>query len=101
MALSKTMVDDAGVTLRYHRIYRVDQITNVATRIEVKGYPSRSARESEAEDLAAGRHPRAYAKQTVYEVEWQDMTVDGAYAYLKTLEEYDGAADVLEEDEEG
>jgi len=105
MALSKKIVTDNGVTLAYHRVVSVNCITNQQNIIEVCGYISADAREKEKEAAAAmiagtATEPANIYTSTQYITCEYDpaMTIDKAYAYLKTLEDFAGANDVTEAD---
>mgnify|MGYP004493216513 CR=1 FL=1 len=95
MALSKKKVQPDGVATEYHRVVRVDVMTNVRDLVEVASYvsaESRAAAEASAEDGA-----QQYVATSFYELPYdQSTTVESAYAYLKTLPEFEGASDVPE-----
>lgn len=92
MALYKERELDNGVAVSYHRVVSVGCVTNVQNTVEVASYPSRAWRERE---LAGGD---SYVRTSWHVLPYrQGMSVDDAYAYLKGLPEYEGAADVIEE----
>ena len=92
MALFKEKELDNGVAVSYHRVVSVGCVTNVQNTVEVASYPSRAWRERE---IAGGW---SYVHTSWHVLPYrQGMSVDDAYGYLKTLPEYEGATDVLEE----
>lgn len=91
MALQKDVVQADGVTTRYHRILYVTITTNQQNSIAVVSYVDDCARENEKESVIT--HP--YQKAVTYETEYDPtMNVAGAYSYLKTLPEFEGATDI-------
>lgn len=125
MALSKRTTLPSGVQVNYHRVVRIDKIVNVQNVIEVASYTSRAKREEERawyEEEArrsslAGRdaltdEERAlldsehagmdvYVETGIYDTPYDPgMTPEAAYQWLKSNRpEFEGAADVLEEEE--
>lgn len=98
MALEKQITLSNGVPISYHRVVSVNIITNVANLIEVCGYTSQAKREEERAALAANAPMDVFLHTETYETPYdQAMTVESAYGYLKTLDAYEGAVDVLEE----
>jgi len=96
MALKKDIVQPNRVTLSYHRVARVDITTNVVNSIEVNSYINADARNDEKEYFASDDRGdmNVLVEAAFYEVPYdQTMTVDSAYAYLKTLDEFAGAED--------
>jgi hypothetical protein len=99
MALKLTQTDTQGVALTYHRINGIFNFTNVLTRIEVASYISQDTRETERANIESNYEEvtPVYLSTTYYETEYNDgITIEQAYEYLKTLEEYKEAEDVLE-----
>lgn len=94
MALSKKVGLGNGVVVNYHRVVSVNTITNVQNVIEVASYTSRSKREEEIEAIAKGEEMNVYIETCFFNAEYdQNMTIEGAYNYLKTLPEFEGAND--------
>lgn len=94
MAIVKEIELPDGVTVRYHRVVAVTSVTNVQTGIEVCSYTSRAKREAEAEAIATGQPFDCYLHTSAHVVAYdQSLDVDGAYAYLKGLDEFAGATD--------
>lgn len=105
MGLKKRISQPNGVSLNYHRVVSVTTVTNNQTVIEVAGYTSKAKRLEEkaaAEAVAMGEEASCdvYIATSYVEAPYQpEMGVIGAYGYLKTLPEFEGAADVLEIDQ--
>lgn len=94
MALSKKIGLGNGVVVNYHRVVSVNVVTNVQNIIEVASYTSRSKREEEIEATANGSEMNVYIHTRYFSADYnQNMTVEGAYNYLKTLSEFEGASD--------
>ena len=94
MALSKKIGLGNGVVVNYHRVVSVNTITNVQNIIEVASYTSRSKRQEEIEAVANGTEMNVYIHTQYLNAEYdQNMTVEGAYNYLKTLPGFEGATD--------
>ena len=100
MALHLKRTLPNGVSIEYHRVVRVDCITNVARVIEVASYTSAAKRAEEKAKTAAGEPMDVYMETRFYEAPPSDagMSCAEAYAYLKTLPEFDGATDEPESD---
>lgn len=89
MALEKDVELSNGVTVRYHRIVRVETVTNVQCTVEVASYPSGQARA-----MDDGEHD-VYLSTSLHVLPYDEaLSVPGAYEALKALPEYAGAADV-------
>lgn len=98
MALEKQITLPNGVPVSYHRVVSVNIITNLVNLIEVASYTSQAKRDEEKAALAAGAPMDVFIHTEIHEAAYdQAMTVEAAYGYLKALEAYEGAADVLEE----
>lgn len=92
-----------GVTVEYHRVVRVDEMTNVQTTVEVASYTSAGKRAEEKAALETGEPMDVYTSTKLYVAPWSEsgMSTADAYAWLKELDEYEGASDVLEDGQEG
>lgn len=91
MALYKEIRQDDGVTTKYHRILFIQQTTNRQNSIAVLSYVDNESRENEKENVMA----QPYQKSVTYETKYDPaMTIETAYAFLKTLPLFEGAADV-------
>lgn len=97
MALIKEIILDSGITVNYHRVVSVNNITNHASIIEVASYTSKEKRLEEKEKLV-NNEPMNIFIHTEYEnAEYtKTLNVDTAYEYLKTLEKYKGATDDMD-----
>lgn len=94
MALSKEIVLDNGITVNYHRIVSVNNITNHASIIEVASYTSAAKRQEEQTALATNQSMDVFISTEYLNKEYtQTLDVDAAYAYLKTLDKFSGAED--------
>lgn len=92
MALLKTIKQPDGVTTTYHRILFVDSMINSHVSVVVLSYIDEEGRNNDSPDS------RAYKVSTTYELDYvKNMTVEKAYRYLKTLPEFEGATDVLDD----
>lgn len=91
MALYKEIKQSDGVPTNYHRILFVQITTNGQNSIAVLSYVDNLSRADEqAND---GFTP--YRKAVTYETDYDPtMTIEKAYDYLKTLPEFEGAADI-------
>lgn len=89
MALFKSVTQEDGVITNYHRILLIDSVINSHISIAVLSYISQESRQSE---LA---NSRPYKKSATYETDYvENMTIESAYNYLKTLPEFEGAEDI-------
>lgn len=107
MGLKKNVTLPNGVQLRYFRIATMTQHVNEATILEVQGYTSQAKRREEKAAIAANQEAGeaiveydAYIETSFFNLPYDpSMNIVGAYGYLKTLPEFEGAADVLEIDQ--
>lgn len=91
MALYKPIEMDNGIVLSYHRIASLNIITNVYNIIEVQSYLSNEKRMNEKEDIDA---ENVYLNAEYICVDYdQDMSINGAYEKLKTMDKFSGATD--------
>lgn len=95
MALKKPIVQPDGVTTEYHRILFVQTTVNSHTSIAVLSYLNEQSRQTEKESMQP--YKAAVTYETAYD---ENMTIESAYEYLKTLEEFKDAEDVYESVEE-
>lgn len=92
MALLKTIKQPDGVTTTYHRVLFVDSMINSHVSIAVLSYIDEEGRNNDSPES------RAYKVSTSYEIEYEkNMTVEKAYQYLKSLPEFEGATDILDD----
>lgn len=95
MALQKEIILDNGITVNYHRVVSVNNITNHATIIEVGSYTSAEKREEEKEKLANKEPMNIFINTEYLNIDYdKDMNVNNAYEYLKTLAKYSEAQDI-------
>lgn len=91
MALNKAIIQEDGVTCSYHRVQFCQITTNQQNSIVVLSYVDAAARENEKN----GTIQEPYRKSITYETTYDNtMNIDNAYAYLKTLPEFEGATDI-------
>lgn len=90
MALYKEIRQEDGVRTNYHRILFIQKTVNKQNSIAVLSYTDEEARQFEQ-----NVEYQPYRQSVTYEVDYDDaMTVEDAYAYLKTLEVFFGAEDI-------
>ena len=90
MALYKEIRQDDGVVTRYHRILFLQHTVNRQNSIAVLSYVDDTAREDEKSAILA----QPYVKSVTYETDYdEEMTIETAYEYLKTLPKFEGATD--------
>lgn len=108
MGLHKSIRLDGGVPCKYHRVASVDIVTNELNAIHVISYLDESYRTKEQEAITASLesgeaiHHDIFTAGRYYAAPYdQNMTVEGAYVWLKgNVSEFKNATDVLEEDDE-
>lgn len=89
MALLKPVRQDDGVMTNYHRILYIDSMINSHNSIAVVSYIDKESRDNENPEQVP------YKKVVTYEKDYEEnMTVQEAYAYLKSLPEFKNAEDV-------
>lgn len=89
MALQKSITQDNGVVTNYHRIQFIQSSINSHTSIAVLSYINQNGRDKESTES------KPYKTAVTYETDYvENMTVESAYDYLKTLPEFEGAIDV-------
>lgn len=102
MAIEKDMAARDGVPLSYHRIESLYSHTNSETRIEVARYISAEERAKEKEAVRLGNAVPVYVQTDFIAIPYDPaMSVISAYEYLKTLKEFQGSTDVLEDGQTG
>ena len=90
MALYKEIRQIDGVRTSYHRIMFLQQTVNKQNSIAVLSYTDEEARRFEQD----GEY-RPYRQSVTYEVDYDPtMTIEKAYEYLKTLDEFSSAEDI-------
>lgn len=94
MALKKRVIQEDGVVTEYHRILYVSNTVNSHSSIAVISLVSEEIRDKQL----AREIKEPYQKIITYETtEYSDLTVEKAYEYLKTLDAFEGAEDILED----
>jgi hypothetical protein len=100
MALSKKIEEKNGVTTNYHRIVSINQIVNNQTLIEVASYTDKSKREEEQQAYKTAKETGTFPEMNVFidtkfiNKEYaEEESVESAYDYIKTLDEFKGAKD--------
>lgn len=97
MALDKEIVLDNGIGLSYHRIEALHVYVNAQNTIEVHSYISEEKREEEAEAIPEGKPHNVYKDARYFTTDYDpEMSIVTAYDYLKTLPEFQGAADIID-----
>ena len=89
MALKKEVRQDNGVVTNYHRILYVMSTINSHVSIAVLSYIDEHGRSMDNSEV------EPYKVAVTYEKEYEEnMTIEEAYDYLKTLPEFEGAEDI-------
>lgn len=89
MALLKSITQEDGVITNYHRISRLESVINSHVSIVVFSYVDQDSRQSESAET------RPYKSAVTYETDYvENMTIESAYNYLKSLPEFEGAEDI-------
>lgn len=89
MALKKEIRQSDGVVTNYHRILYIQSTINSHESIAVVSYVDEVGRTME------NNGDRPYIAAVTYEKEYEEnMTIEDAYKYLKTLSEYEDAEDI-------
>lgn len=98
MAIIKEIELENGVIINYHRVVSVNNVTNQISLIEVAGYTSKAKREEEKEKVQTGEPMNVFIDTQYFDVPYDaTMNVNSAYAYIKTLDKYQGSTDDLDE----
>lgn len=95
MALQKTIKQDNGVVLSYHRIADIKNIVNDKTQLKIYSYVDKAERQKEKEQPKYSPNKKEIYKITSYEdMEYNDvLTIEDAYNYLKKLDKYKDSID--------
>lgn len=92
MALIKKIELSNGVTVNYHRVVSVFNITNHACIIEIASYPNKEKRKEEILALSNNDVMNVFINTERISIPYdQYLNVVSAYDYLKTTEKYGGA----------
>lgn len=94
MALIKSIELENGITVNYHRVASVNNITNISSIIEVASYTSKAKRNEEKEKISSGQPMDIYIETRHIPVPYnEEFNVVEAYEYLKETEKYEGSKD--------
>lgn len=89
MALKKEIRQSDGVVTNYHRILYIQSTINSHDSIAVVSYVDEIGR------IMENNGGRPYRAAVTYEKEYEEnMTIEDAYKYLKTLSEYEDAENI-------
>lgn len=89
MALYKPVMQEDGITTNYHRIMFMTSHINSHISIVVLSYVDRIARDTEQGEI------KPYKRCATYETAYKEnMTIEEAYSYLRSLPQFAGADDI-------
>ena len=96
MALLKAIKQNNGIVLNYHRISDIKNIVNDKTYLNVISYIDKEEREKEQKQPKYSPNKQEiYKVNNIYDLPYNDtLTIEDAYEYLKTLEDFEGSEDV-------
>ena len=95
MALYKEIEQQNGIITNYHRVVSVNIITNIHNIIEIASYTSQQKREEELDSIKNKTGCNVFIETTLKMANYnQNMTVEDAYKWLKTLPDFDDAEDI-------
>lgn len=95
MALGKEINLNSGITVNYHRIVSVNNITNHASIIEIASYTSEEKRLEEKEKLANKEPMDIFISTEYLSTEYnKELNVDNGYEYLKTTDKFKDSKDI-------
>ncbi len=96
MAILKEIELPSGVTVNYHRVVSVNNITNHASIIEIASYTSKAKREEEKQALENHEGMDVFIETEYMSIPYdEDLDIISAYEYLKSTEKYSGGSDDL------
>lgn len=105
MAIKKGIVGRDGVAVSYHRIVSINTVVHSLTSIELASYINQSYRENQIifdEEQAQIKEQTVnapYVLTSFYVLPADnDMTISKAYEYIKSLPQFEGAEDVLDDE---
>lgn len=97
MAIIKEIVLENGIPVNYHRVVSVNNITNISSIIEVGSYISKEKRLEEKAKIEAKEPMNIFIHTEYHNINYDPMlNVEGAYAYLKTTDEFKHATNDLD-----
>lgn len=92
MGLKKEITLSNGVSVSYHRIVSINNITNVCNIIEIASYTSKEKREEEKDAIENATEMNVFIDTKYINKEYtENLTIKEAYEYLKTLDEFKDA----------
>lgn len=95
MGLIKPITQSNGVLTNYHRIVSVKIITNAANIIQIASYVSKEKRDEEIDAIKNRCVCDVFIHTSQKHMPYnQDITINTAYEWLKTLPEFENAEDV-------
>lgn len=95
MALSKNIELNNGITVNYHRIVSVNNVTNQTSIIEIASYTNKAKRDEEKLKLTNKEPMNIFINTEYMNINYnKNLNVDNAYNYLKTLEKFSNSTDV-------
>lgn len=102
MALKKQITADNGVVTEYHRIALLSVDVHNQNTILVHSYLSANGRQVEKDyaagmykDVDAGMMKFPYVDAHYIHTDYDEsMSIKGAYEYLKTMPQFEGATDI-------
>lgn len=113
MALQKEIELDNGVVVNYHRVTSLNKITNISNNIEISSYTNEKQRLKEKkyqelqkksingseltedEQIELNKGIDVFIQTEYLNVDYdENMTIEDAYEYLKTLDKYKNSIDV-------
>lgn len=97
MALIKPIMLDNGISVNYHRVVSVNNITNIASIIEIASYTSKEKRDEEKTAIKNKETMDIFTKSRYIPITYEkELNVDYAYEYLKSLPEFENSSDDLD-----
>ena len=95
MALYKKIEQANGIVTTYHRIVSLNVVTNIQNTIEIASYTSQEKRQEEIDAIQNKISCNVYVGTMFKNADYnQDMTIETAYDWLKTLPDFEGVEDV-------
>ena len=95
MALKKEITLDNGIIVNYHRIVSLNKITNQANIIEVASYTNEEKRAEEQayySNEETNKEMNVFINTIYFSKKYdENETIENAYDYLKTTEEFKDA----------
>lgn len=100
MALKKEIELENGIIVNYHRIVSINKITNDCNIIEVASYTSEKQRDKEKEYYRStdeNKQMNVFIETEYIRKDYSESEkIEECYEYLKTLDKFKDAKDVLE-----